>query len=430
MSDKAPAVIELFDVVGHEEELAELFAGWSLQDSAAPVRAAAMLEGVVLTDDEADLCVDSEICDALEALSVSYFLRQEAVYDYDGTATCFVPGLGRFANRATQTGEMYLTAGEIRELVATQQPSALPEALLVACGAPWLDVLAEKRRQARAARFSLDLTRLDEAVRRVFPGGEPFRLSDEPAVDIATLVAEARATGAIRDAKGLGVEVLALASEPVELFVRLARQMPEEPVGRAVYVTGEAVGLAHVLAGGGCSSGGSWRRRSAAGSSRRRTRSCRWHAGSTWRRSDETQGARGCRWGPIPGRSKGARWRSVVGRLVKYVVVAGMATVGVSQLVFFFGQGTAALVVNTVVGVAIGAAAVQLWNAPRDRERRLRLRRAARQCHIAAMEAELGLVPSPNLFDEDAVGLSRAGDPRRRDGGNRVGGVPAGRERS
>ena len=119
-----------------------------------------------------------------------------------------------------------------------------------------------------------------------------------------------------------------------------------------------------------------------------------------------------------------------MGRLMKYVLVAGMATVGASQLVFFFGQGTAALVVNTVAGVAIGAAAVQLWNAPRDRERRLRLRRAARQRHIAAMEAELGLVPSPNLFDEDAVGLSRAGDPRRRDGGETVRGVPAGRDRS
>ena len=117
-------------------------------------------------------------------------------------------------------------------------------------------------------------------------------------------------------------------------------------------------------------------------------------------------------------------------RFLKYVLVAGMATVGVSQLVFFFGQGTAALVVNTVVGVAIGAAAVQLWNAPRDRERRLGLRRAARQCHIAAMEAELGLVPSPSLFDEDAVGLLRPGDPRRHDGGETVGGVPAGRERS
>ena len=119
-----------------------------------------------------------------------------------------------------------------------------------------------------------------------------------------------------------------------------------------------------------------------------------------------------------------------MGRLMKYVLVAGMATVGASQLVFFFGKGTAALVVNTVVGVAIGAAAVQLWNAPRDRERRLRLRRAARQRHIAAMEAELGLSPSSSLFDEDVVGLSRAGDPRRRDGGKRVGGVPAGRETS
>ena len=117
-------------------------------------------------------------------------------------------------------------------------------------------------------------------------------------------------------------------------------------------------------------------------------------------------------------------------RFLKYVLIAGMTAVGVSQLVFFFGQGTAALVVNTVVGVAIGVAAVQLWNAPRDRERRLRLRRAARQRHIAAMEAELGLSPSPSLFDEDAVGLSRAGDPRRHDGGKRVGGVPAGRERS
>ena len=117
-------------------------------------------------------------------------------------------------------------------------------------------------------------------------------------------------------------------------------------------------------------------------------------------------------------------------RLMKYVLVAGMATVGVSQLVFICGQGTAALVVNTVVGVAIGAAAVQLWNAPRDRERRLRLRRAARQRHIAAMEAELGLVPSPSLFDEDAVGLLRPGDPRRHDGGETVGGVPAGRDRS
>ena len=249
MSDKAPAVIELFDVAGREEELAELFAGWSLQDSAAPVRAAAMLEGVVLTDDEADLCVDSEICDALEALSVSYFLQQEAVYDYDGIASCFVPGLGRFSCRATQTGEMYLTAGEIRELVETQQPPALSEALLVACGTPWLDALAERRARASEERFLFDPSRLDEAVRRVFPYEEAFRLSDEPGVDIATLVAEARATGAIRDAQGLGVEVLALASEPVELFVRLARRTPEAPVGRAVYVAGESVGLEHVLAG-------------------------------------------------------------------------------------------------------------------------------------------------------------------------------------
>ena len=89
-------------------------------------------------------------------------------------------------------------------------------------------------------------------------------------------------------------------------------------------------------------------------------------------------------------------------RLVKYVLGTGTATIGVSQLIFSFGHGPAELAANTVLGVAIGAAAVQLWNAPRDRERRLRLRRAARQRHIAAMEAELGLVPSPNLFDEDA----------------------------
>ncbi|MDA8312988.1 MAG: hypothetical protein M0Z46_20705 [Actinomycetota bacterium] len=249
MSDRAPAAVELFDVAGHEEELAELFSGWSLQGVAAPVCAAQILDGVVVTDEALAVGDDEAICDALEALSVSYFLRQEAVYDYDGTASCFVPGLGRFSCRATQTGEMYLTAGEIRELVATHQPPALPEALLVACGTPWLDALAERRARACGERFLFDPTRLDEAVRQVFPYDEAFRLSDEPGVAIATLVAEARATGAIRDARGLGVEVLALACEPIEIFVRLTRRTPEAPVGRAVYVAGDAVGLEHVLGG-------------------------------------------------------------------------------------------------------------------------------------------------------------------------------------
>lgn len=103
-------------------------------------------------------------------------------------------------DRAAATLEVFGVAGHEAELAQIfagwHDEDELGGALLAACGKPWLDAFEEKRAAASGERFVLDATRLGEAIERLFPGGEAFRLTDEAALDVAQLH-PARCRGAL-----------------------------------------------------------------------------------------------------------------------------------------------------------------------------------------------------------------------------------------